>query len=701
MAVSKLKQLKQSAKRAPLSFAVKVCIAIVLGLSFAVIWSTFSPTSTEEEVSIKRNSFGDISDSESENTIPKHKEKEKDKGKDKRIQKPHSKDATIEVPKTNGETVKKNETDVERENEKEEREKEEGEEEQGQIDEKAISEETQNPNENESENQNQNQNSNENSNENEEEGEEISDEEEEAMKIKSQIKIKKPLFDPSAQYHFKQCGTKSGTSYVPCLDFENDGSKRHTERTCPKTGTMCLVPAPKDYKEPLPWPERQNKIWYNNVAHPRLNSYIKSHSWLKISGDYLTFPKEKSLFKAGAPHYLDSIEEMVPDLEFGKNIRTVLDIGTVSSELSIALTQKNVLTLSLGLVNDQINLGQLVLERGIPVILQSLGSRRLDFPSGVFDAIHCGECDIAWHHNGGKLLLEMNRILRPGGYFITSDKHGDIETEKGMRKLLDSICWTVLAHSVDEESEVGIRVYQRPASNDIFEIRPSKNPPFCKENEDPDYAWYTPIQTCLHKIPVAIEERGSDWPTEWPSRLEIFPDWLADSKEKLNSDLHHWRSVVRKSYLNGLGVDWSTVRNVLDMKSIYGGFAAALASQNVWVMSVVPVHAPNTLPIIYERGLIGVYHDWCEPFSTYPRSYDLLHADHLFSRLKNRCKQPVGIVVEMDRILRPGGWAIVRDKLEILNPLETILKSLNWEIRMSYGKDKEGIICAQKMISRP
>lgn len=65
-------------------------------------------------------------------------------------------------------------------------------------------------------------------------------------------------------------------------------------------------------------------------------------------------------------------------------------------------------------------------------------------------------------------------------------------------------------------------------------------------------------------------------------------------------------------------------------------FAAALSDQNVWVMNVVPVHAPDTLPIIFERGLIGVYHDWCESFGSYPRSYDLLHADHLFSRLKNR-----------------------------------------------------------------
>lgn len=27
-------------------------------------------------------------------------------------------------------------------------------------------------------------------------------------------------------------------------------------------------------------------------------------------------------------------------------------------------------------------------------------------------------------------------------------------------------------------------------------------------------------------------------------------------------------------------------------------------------MNVVPVSGPNTLPVIYDRGLIGVMHDW-------------------------------------------------------------------------------------------
>lgn len=71
---------------------------------------------------------------------------------------------------------------------------------------------------------------------------------------------------------------------------------------------------------------------------------------------------------------------------------------------------------------------------------------------------------------------------------------------------------------------------------------------------------------------------------------------------------------------------------------------------------------------------------------------DLLHC---------RCKHPVVIVAEMDRILRPGGWVIIRDKVEILNSIEAILSSLHWEIRMKYGNDKEGLLSAQKATWRP
>ncbi|PSS31341.1 Methyltransferase [Actinidia chinensis var. chinensis] len=514
-----------------------------------------------------------------------------------------------------------------------------------------------------------------------------------------------PLFDPKAHYSWKLCSTRSKHNYIPCIDIERASGRlqsyRHHERSCPKTPPMCLVPLPQEeYGTPVKWPESKLKILYKNVAHPKLAAFVNSQGWVVESGEYLTFPPNQTELKGGIMHYLESIEEMVPDIEWGKNIRIVLEIGYTDSSFAATLLEKDVLTLTLGLKDDLADLAQVALERGFPTVVSHLWNRRLPFPSGVFDAIHCGECRVLWHSNGGKLLLEMNRLLRPGGYFILSTQHDSIEIEEAMSTLTASICWNILAHKTDEIGEVGVKIYQKPESNDIYELRRKKHPPLCKENENPDATWDVPIKTCLDTIPSAIEQRGNEWPAEWPKRLDTFPEWIND-REKLIADTEHWKAIVDKSYLTRMDMDWSNIRNIMDMKAINGGFAAALTQQNVWVMNVVRMHAPDTLPIIFERGLIGIYHDWCESFGTYPRSYDLLHADHLFSRLKNRCKQPVAIVVEMDRLLRPGGWAILRDKVEILDPLEGIFRSLHWEIRITYNQDKEGIMCVQKTRWRP
>ena len=54
----------------------------------------------------------------------------------------------------------------------------------------------------------------------------------------------------------------------------------------------------------------------------------------------------------------------------------------------------------------------------------------------------------------------------------------------------------------------------------------------------------------------------------------------------------------------------NTLRNVMDMNSNLGGFAAALNDRDVWVMNVSPVGSSAKLKIIYDRGLIGTVHDW-------------------------------------------------------------------------------------------
>lgn len=91
---------------------------------------------------------------------------------------------------------------------------------------------------------------------------------------------------------------------------------------------------------------------------------------------------------------------MVPDIEWGKNIRVVLDIGCTDSSFVASLLDKDVMVLSLGLKDDLVDLAQVALERGFPLVVSPFAARRLPFPSMVFDAIHCGSCNIPWHHNG-------------------------------------------------------------------------------------------------------------------------------------------------------------------------------------------------------------------------------------------------------------------------------------------------------------
>ncbi len=52
------------------------------------------------------------------------------------------------------------------------------------------------------------------------------------------------------------------------------------------------------------------QILHKNVAHPKLAAFVKKHSWVVESGEYLTFPQNQSEFNGGVLHYLESIEEV-------------------------------------------------------------------------------------------------------------------------------------------------------------------------------------------------------------------------------------------------------------------------------------------------------------------------------------------------------------------------------------------------------
>ncbi|KAE9602770.1 putative S-adenosyl-L-methionine-dependent methyltransferase [Lupinus albus] len=522
-------------------------------------------------------------------------------------------------------------------------------------------------------------------------------------------------------HKWKLCNVTAGPDYIPCLDnlkaikhLKSTKHYEHRERHCPEEPPTCLVPLPEGYRLSIKWSESREKIWYSNVPHTKLVEYKGHQNWVKVAGEYLTFPGGGTQFKHGALHYIDFIQQSVPDIAWGNRSRVVLDVGCGVASFGGFLFDRDTLTMSLAPKDEHEAQVQFALERGIPALSAVMGTQRLPFPAGVFDVVHCARCRVPWHIEGGKLLLELNRLLRPGGFFVWSATPVyqklplDVDIWNEMTKLTKAMCWEVVSITRDELNGVGVAVYKKPTSNGCYENRSEREPPICSESDDPDAAWNIRLQACMHEVPESIIDHGSQWPEQWPARLTKTPYWLKSTEagvygkpesEDFTADYEHWKHVVSK-YQNGTGIQWSNVRNVMDMRSVYGGFAAALKDMNVWVMNVVTLDSPDTLPIIYERGLFGIYHNWCESFSTYPRSYDLLHADHLFSMLSNRCSF-IALVAEVDRILRPEGMLIVRDTVDTIKKLEILVKSMQWEVRMSSSKDNEGLLSVQKSMWRP
>ncbi|XP_021908319.1 probable methyltransferase PMT27 [Carica papaya] len=523
-------------------------------------------------------------------------------------------------------------------------------------------------------------------------------------------------------YTWRLCNVTAGPDYIPCLDnvkalrlLKTTGHFEHRERHCPEDPPTCLVPLPEGYKWSIQWPKSRDKIWYHNVPHTKL-AEVKGHqNWVKVTGEFLTFPGGGTQFIHGALHYIDYIQQSVPAIKWGKHTRSILDVGCGVASFGGYLFERNVLTMSFAPKDEHEAQVQFALERGIPAISAVMGSKRLPFPARVFDLLHCARCRVPWHNEGGLLLLELNRVLRPGGYFVWSatpvyqQLEEDVEIWKAMSALTKSMCWELVTITKDKLNGIGAAIYRKPTTNDCYDKREQNQPPMCKNDDDPNAAWYVPLQACMHRVPTNPTERGTKWPEEWPHRLETPPYWVNSSQmgiygkpapQDFLADYEHWKQVVTKVYMNELGISWSNVRNIMDMRAVYGGFAAALKDLPVWVLNVVNINAPDTLPIIYERGLFGIYHDWCESFSTYPRSYDLLHADHLFSTLKTRC-QLVPVIAEVDRIVRPGGKLIVRDESNTIREVENLLKSLFWEVHLTFSKNQEGILSAQKGNWRP
>ncbi|KAL0317036.1 UNVERIFIED_CONTAM: putative methyltransferase PMT23 [Sesamum angustifolium] len=536
--------------------------------------------------------------------------------------------------------------------------------------------------------------------------------------------------DQVVDVEWELCEGSAAVDYIPCLDNWNAikalPSRRHMEhreRHCPDPTPKCLVPLPKGYRIPVPWPKSRDMVrsfilWCNfseesftmpNVVDTLLIGALLLHhggcstitsmvemcggyfvNWscgcstvrsmvetsfsgscftylvhmvhrygttmfpilslpntrrisigVVKSGDYFVFPGGGTQFKNGVNQYIESIEKTLPVIEWGKKTRVILDVGCGVASFGGALLDRNVITVSFAPKDEHEAQIQFALERGIPAMLSVIGTQKLTFPDNSYDLIHCARCRVHWDADGGKPLMELNRILRPGGYFIWSatpvykSDERDQNVWKSMVALTEAICWKVVTKTFFDSSQIGLVIYQKPMSSSCYQNRKENNPPLCNRGNRRNNSWYAPLDSCLVPLPVDSDK----WPSPWPERLINTPQSLSaepDAEETFKGDTRHWSALVSEVYLGGLGINWSSVRNVMDMNAGYGSFAAALINQPLWVMNVVPIHRPDTLSAIFDRGLIGTYHDWCESFNTYPRTYDLLHSSFLLRNLSMR-----------------------------------------------------------------
>ncbi|KAL1373291.1 hypothetical protein HN51_003280 [Arachis hypogaea] len=454
--------------------------------------------------------------------------------------------------------------------------------------------------------------------------------------------------DHIKEYNYKPCDA-SFIDHTPCHRRSGESQERH----CPaqQEKLKCLIPAPKGYATPYQWPKNRGGT---------------------------RFPQELDA-------YIDELSSVIP-FHTGM-IRTALDTECRVASFGAYMFKKNVITMSIGGHESQV---QYAMERGIPAIIGVLATMKLPFPSGSFDMAHCSHCLIPWDTEDGMYMMEVDRVLRPGGYWILSGppinwknnyqewQRSQLELEKEQRNIEDIaklLCW-------EKKYEKGDIAIWRKRLNCSQQDTPPTAAAVCKSTHA-DHVWYKKMEKCVTPSPGP----SRSW-KPFPERLNAIPSRVSrEYVEVYKEDSRLWKKHVNAYKRVNKIIDSGRYRNIMDMNAGLGSFAAALDSTKLWVMNVVPtISQKASLDVILERGLIGIYHDWCEAFSTYPRTYDLIHANGVFSLYKNVCSAEE-MLLEMDRILRPEGAVILRDEENVLRKVQRIVRGMRWKTKMVDHED--------------
>ncbi|KAH0943600.1 hypothetical protein HID58_003237 [Brassica napus] len=351
-------------------------------------------------------------------------------------------------------------------------------------------------------------------------------------------------------------------------------------------------------------------------------------------------------------------------------VRTILDIGCGYGSFGAHLLSKHLLTMCIANYEASGSQVQLTLERGLPAMIASFVSKQLPYPSLSFDMLHCSSCGIDWDQKEGLFLVEIDRVLKPGGYFVWTSPLTNARSKEDLKR------WSFVRDFAETRQDCCLK---KTTKTKCYSSRkPGVGPSVCNKGHDVESPYYKPLQMCLGgtrcKRWIPIEGR-----TRWPSR------WLV--QEEVGEDAENWKVTVREywSLLSPLifsdhpkrpgdedpSPPYNMLRNVLDMNAQFGGLNSA-----------------------------------CEAFPSYPRTYDLVHADNLLSLQTSQHRSScslLNIFTEIDRLLRPEGWVIIRDTAQLVETARALTTQLKWEARVievESSSEQRLLICQKPFTKR-
>ncbi|XLR19113.1 hypothetical protein HN51_065790 [Arachis hypogaea] len=197
---------------------------------------------------------------------------------------------------------------------------------------------------------------------------------------------------------------------------------------------------------------------------------------------------------------------------------------------------------------------QFALERGVPAVIGVLGTIKTPYPSAAFDMAHCSRCLIPWGANDGIYTIEVDRALRPGGYWVLlgppinwkasyrnwqRPKEELEEEQRKIEEVAKLLCW----EKKSEEAEIAI--WQKTMDTESCRSRQEESGMNFCETTNVNDVWYKKMEACVTRTPKVSGELKP-----FPERLFATPPRIANgavpgvSVETFVEDNNKWKRHV-------------------------------------------------------------------------------------------------------------------------------------------------------------